>query len=261
MTAEARPASEWSPLLEAIADRADAIALRWFRDAGLRVDAKEDLSPVTEADRRIEAEARRLVRERRPELGVYGEEEGETGSRDPRLVIDPIDSTRNFVRGIPAFATLLAIEEEGEVVAGLVSAPALGCRWRAARREGAWLGRRRLGVSDVARLADAQLFHGDLVGARERPPPGRLARLVGRPARARGFGDFWQHVLVAQGSGEAAIDPELSPWDAAPLQVIVEEAGGRSTDLSGRRTIYGGSLVSTNGRLHEEVLEALRESD
>lgn len=252
-------ASAWMPLLEAIADRADAIALRWFRGPDLRVEAKDDLSPVTEADRRIEAEARRLVAERRPELGVYGEEEGESGSADLRLIIDPIDATRNFVRGIPAFATLLAIEEEGEVTAGLASAPALGCRWRASRGGGAWLGERRIRVSDVERMAEAQIFHGDLIGERERPPPRRLAGLAGRPARARGFGDFWQHLLVAQGAGEAAIDPELSPWDAAPLQVIVEEAGGRSTDFAGRRTIYGGSLVSTNGALHREVLAAVAE--
>lgn len=221
------------------------------------MDAKDDLSPVTEADRRIESEARRLAAARHPELGVYGEEEGESGSRDPRLIIDPIDSTHSFVRGVPAFATLLAIESEGDVVAGLVSAPALGCRWRAARGEGAWLGGRRIRTSKIDRLDEAQLFHGDLLGKREPHPPARLEGLRGRVARARGFGDFWQHVLVAQGAGEGAIDPKVSPWDVAPLLVIVEEAGGRATDFSGERTIYGGSLLSTNGSLHEPLLEAL----
>lgn len=249
----------WLAFLEAIADRGDEIALHWFGDRALRVEAKEDLSPVTEADRRIEAEARRLVAARRPELGVYGEESGETGSGDLRLIIDPIDATRNFVRGIPIFATLLAIEREGEVVAGLVSAPALGCRWKAARGEGAWLGDRRILVSSVDRLADGQLFHGDLLGTGEAPPPSRLAPLRGRVERGRGFGDFWQHALVAQGSGEVAVDPKVRPWDVAPLQVLVEEAGGRSTDLAGERTIYGGSLVSTNGHVHEEAMGALRE--
>ena len=248
---ESRPA-DWLPFLEAIADRADRIALHLFRDASLRVESKGDESPVTEADRRIEAVARGLVRERHPDLGVYGEEEGETGSADVRLIIDPIDSTRNFVRGIPAFATLLAVERDGEIVAGLVSAPALGSRW---------LDGRRLRVSATGELSGAHLFHGDLLGALEPWPPGRLEPLRGRIARGRGFGDFWQHVLVAQGAGEAAIDPEVSPWDVAPLQVIVEEAGGRATDFAGRRTIYGGSLLSTNGLLHEVVLQRLKGSD
>lgn len=250
-------AAGWLAFLEEVADRADETALALFRHGSLRVEVKDDLSPVTEADRRIESEARRLVGERHPDLGVLGEEEGETGARDRRLILDPIDSTRNFVRGIPAFATLLAIEEAGEVVAGLVSAPALACRWKAARGAGAWLGDRRIRVSGIGRLGEAQLFHGDLVGFKEAHPPSRLTALVGRPARARGFGDFWQHALVAQGSGEVAIDPELGPWDAAPLQVLVEEAGGRSTSLEGERTIYGGSLVSSNGLLHEEVLARL----
>lgn len=249
--------SDWLALLEETADRTDPIARRFFGDASLRVDSKDDLSPVTEADRAIEAAARRLLSRRHPELGVLGEEEGETGPAGRRLIIDPIDATRNFVRGIPIFATLLAVEEEGEVVAGLVSAPALGTRWRAARGAGAFLGTRRLRVSPVTRLEEAQLFHGDLVGARETPPPGRLAGLAGRVGRARGFGDFYQHVLVAQGSGEAAIDPSLSPWDAAPLLLLVEEAGGRATTLAGERTIYGGSLLSTNGLLHDELLERL----
>lgn len=250
--------SDWLAVLEETANRTDPIALRFFGDASLRVDSKEDLSPVTEADRAIETAARALLFRRHPELGVLGEEEGETGPAERRLIIDPIDATRNFVRGIPIFATLLAVEEEGEVVAGLVSAPALGMRWRAARGSGAFANSRRVGVSRVARLQEAQLFHGDLVGAREVPPPGRLEGLVGGVGRARGFGDFYQHALVAQGSGEAAIDPSLSPWDAAPLLLLVEEAGGRATTLEGERTIYGGSLVSTNGLLHDELLERLR---
>ncbi|MFQ5678585.1 MAG: inositol monophosphatase family protein [Gemmatimonadota bacterium] len=247
-------AVDWLVFLEEIADRGDEIARRHFGRASLRVEAKADLSPVSEADRAIETAARRIASERHPELGVLGEEEGESGSSDLRLIIDPIDATKNFVRRIPIFGTLLAIEAHGEIVAGVVSAPLLGSRWRAARGCGAFLGSSRLQVSRVARLEEAQLFHGDLIGAREEAPPGRLAGLAGRPSRARGFGDFYQHVLVAQGSGDVAIDPALSPWDAAPLLLLVEEAGGRATSLQGERTIYGGSLVTSNGRLHDEVL-------
>lgn len=250
--------ARWLPLLDAIADRADAIALDCYRNRRLRVEAKPDDSPVTAADRAIEEAARALVRARHPELGVFGEEEGATGERGaPRLIIDPIDSTRNFIRGIPIFGTLLAIEEGDDVVAGLVSAPALGTRWHGVRGAGAFQDGRQIRVSTVERLEGAQVFHGDIGARSERAPPAGFAELVRRAARTRGFGDFYQHVLVAQGAGEVAIDPSVSPWDVAPLLVIVEEAGGRCTSLAGARTIYGGSWLSTNGRLHDEVLRLL----
>jgi histidinol-phosphatase len=250
--------SGWLPLLHEAADLADAVALRHFRAAGLHVDAKDDNSPVTIADRGIEETVRRLVRARHPELGVFGEEEGETGAgRATRLIIDPIDGTRNFVRGVPVFATLLAIETEGVVEAGLVSAPALGQRWHAARGAGAWNGSRRLAVSTVADLARAHVFHGSVGGLGEGNPLPGLLTLAGRVERTRGFGDFYQHVLVAEGAGEIAVDPIVRPWDIAPLQVLVEEAGGRATTLGGLRDIGGGSLVSTNGRLHDAALATL----
>ncbi len=249
--------SEWLPFLVEIADRADQIALRFFRGNGLRVEDKPDLSPVTEADHAIEAMARALARERHPGLGVCGEEQGETtGTAAARLIIDPIDGTRNFVRGIPVFGTLLAIEERGEVVAGLVSAPALHARWYGARGQGAFQDRRRIRVSGISELGRAQLFHGNL-GPGETGPPAGIMRLIRRVGRTRGFGDFYQHMLVAQGAGEIAIDPAMKPWDIAALQVIVEEAGGRATGLSGERSIYAGSLVTSNGPMHEQVLEAL----
>ncbi len=161
------------------------------------------------------------------------------------------------MRGIPVFATLLAIEIEGEVVAGLVSAPALGTRWHAQRGRGAWQGERRLRVSGVRQLADAQFFHGSLGGFEgARTPPG-LLRLASSTHRQRGFGDFWQHCLVATGSGEIAFDPIVAPWDIAALQVLIEEAGGRATTLGGERSIYQGSLVSSNGLLHAEALALL----
>jgi histidinol-phosphatase len=252
--------ARWLTLLADIADRADAIALRHFRRADLRVEEKPDLSPVTEADRAIEAAARALVRQRHPELAILGEEEGGQAGADgaPRLIIDPIDGTRNYVRGIPVFGTLLAVEENGEIVAGLASAPALRTRWHAARGAGAFEGDRRLRVSAVRELRHALAFHGSL-GRGEAPPPPALHRLLGRVDRTRGFGDFYQHVLVAQGAGEIAVDPELKPWDVAALIVIVEEAGGRATSMRGVRGIDEGSLVTSNGLLHEAALTALRE--
>ena len=250
-------AEDWLPFLMAAADRADEIALHFFRNPGLRVDAKPDLSPVTEADQAIEAMARRLVRDTHPELGVLGEEEGEApGTAGTRLIIDPIDGTRNFVRGIPVFATLLAIETGGEVVAGVASAPALGARWHAARGGGAFRDGRRILVSRIESLEHAMLFHGNLGPGEAGPPPG-IAGLIARVERTRGFGDFLQHMLVAEGAGEVAIDPVMQPWDIAAPQVIVEEAGGRATGLGGERSIYAGSLVTSNAMMHQAILDTL----
>lgn len=249
----------WLPLLHEIADRADGIALRHFRAAGLRVDDKDDGSPVSEADRAIEVMARELVVARAPEVGVFGEEGVETPSDNGvRLIIDPIDGTRNFVRGIPVFASLLAIEHDGVVIAGVVSAPALRSRWHAARGEGAFAGTRRIHVSSVSDLARSQVFHGDLSGRSEGPRPPRLHELFTASERTRGFGDFYQHMLVAEGAGEVAIDPKMQPWDIAAVKIVVEEAGGRATSFEGVDTIAGGSLLSTNGVLHDRVVAMLR---
>lgn len=248
----------WLPFLTEIADRADEIALRHFRGPRLQVEEKPDSSPVTEADRAIEEAARRLCRDRHPDLAVAGEEFGVGPSgTGARLVIDPIDGTRNFVRGVPIFGTLLAIEEAGEVVAGLVSAPALGARWSAARGNGAFAGARRIRVSAVSRLENAFLLHSTVGGHAEKPPPDGFAGLARRVERTRGFGDFYQHLLVAEGAAEIAVDPSVSLWDVAPLLVVVEEAGGRATTLAGERRADGGSFVTTNGVLHEETLRLL----
>lgn len=251
----------WLPFLSEIADAADAIALRHFRRPDLRVDTKANLTPVSEADFAIESAARRLAVARHPDLGMLGEEEGATGPTSRRLILDPIDATRNFVRGIPVFATLIAVEVDGEIVAGLVSAPALATRWHAARGGGAWRGDRPLRVSTVGLWSEAQVFHGSLGGSEKTPWSDRIGRLSARAHRDRGFGDFWQHVLVAEGAGEVALDPGTSPWDVAPLQVIVEEAGGRATTVEGERTIYGGSLLTANPLLHEEAVKALTIDD
>jgi histidinol-phosphatase len=250
---------EWLALLTEIADQADKIALHHFRKEDLRVHKKPDMSPVTEADRRIEGMARMLCRSRYPELGICGEEEGETsGSRETRLIVDPIDGTKNFVRGIPIFATLLAIEEGNEIIAGMASAPALRTRWYAARGHGAFRGKHRLTVSAVNRLADAQIHHGGLSAPDGTRPWPHLLTLAKHAGRSRGFGDFYQHLLVAEGAGELAVDPIVYPWDVAALQVIVEEAGGRATTVAGQRSVYGGNLVTSNGLVHDEALRVLK---
>jgi histidinol-phosphatase len=222
------------------------------------VERKADGSPVTEADRTVERELRARLAAARPEDGVTGEEYGTAGGGDRRWLLDPIDGTRNFVRGIPVFATLIALEVAGRIEVGVVSAPALGSRWWAARGGGAHASGRRVRVSEVASLEQAQLAYDSVPGFAVRGLEERFLELARRCARSRGFGDFWSHVLVAEGCVEVAVEPEVSPWDLAPLIVIVEEAGGRFTDLMGRPRIDGGSAVASNGILHDVVLDALR---
>lgn len=251
-------ADRWLPFLHSIADEADRIALGYFRSPGLVVETKANSSPVTAADLGIEDSAREILRRKHPELGVLGEERGEAeGSSGARLIIDPIDATKNFIRGIPIFATLLAIEDDGEVAAGVISAPALETRWHAARGVGAFRGDRRLRVSSVPTLEEAQIFHAGLKDDAGAILSERWAALFRRARRTRGFGDFYQHVLVAEGAGEMAYDPILKPWDAAALHVLVEEAGGRVSSVGGERSIYAGSLISSNGLVHDEVLRLL----
>ncbi len=250
-------AHDWLPLLHDLADQADGISLRYFRRSDLSIERKPDRSLVTQADLEVESAMRDTVARRHPELGVFGEEQGEhEGRSGARLIVDPIDATANFARGLPIYATLLGIEEEGEIVAGMVSAPALHQRWHAARGQGAYSGTRLLRVSRVAALEDAQVFHGSLAGAEAAPGTEKLPALLQRTWRQRGVGDFYQHMLVAEGCGEIAVDPVVKPWDIAPLQVIVEEAGGLATTLLGERSIYGGSLLCTNGVLHPTALAA-----
>lgn len=247
---------QWLPVLRECADRADAISTRYFRAGDLHVETKADRTLVTRADLEVETTIRELVTRRHPDVEIFGEEQGVSGGGGgTRLIVDPIDATANFARGIPVFATLLAIEDDGEVVTGLVSAPALHRRWHAHRGGGAWSGDRRLRVSGVRRLEDSQAFHGSIAGSEAVHREGVLA-VLGRTSRQRGFGDFYQHMLVAEGCGEVALDPVLNPWDIAALQVIVEEAGGRATTVSGDRDIYGGSLISSNGIIHDDVLAA-----
>jgi histidinol-phosphatase len=231
-----------------LADAADEISLVRFR-TGIAVETKPDLTPVTEADRAAETRLRELLSEARPGDAFLGEEHGVTGEGSRRWIVDPIDGTRNYSRGVPVWATLVALEEDGVVRIGVASAPALGRRWWAERGEGAFADGDRIRVSSVGRVEDAVLSFGHSVGA-----PG-LAR---RAWHARGFGDFWAHMLVAEGAVDGAIDAVgVDEWDLAAVQVIVEEAGGRFSDYAGESRIDNRAAISSNGLLHDELLGAV----
>ncbi|HJP65350.1 MAG TPA: inositol monophosphatase family protein, partial [Actinomycetota bacterium] len=222
----------------------------------LTVKTKADLTPVTEVDRAVERAIRDRVERDRPGEAVVGEEFGaEEG--DVRWIVDPIDGTKNFVRAIPVYATLIALERDGELVLGVASAPALGRRWWAARGAGAFADGHPIRVSTTDRLEDAQLCFGGLNAWRHAGRLDAFLELAGRCKRTRGFGDFWMHMLVAEGGAEIAVEPDVSLWDLAAVKVIVEEAGGRFTNLAGEARADGGSAVSTNGLVHAAVLEVL----
>jgi histidinol-phosphatase len=234
-----------------LADAADTIAMSRFRARDLVVETKPDRTPVTEADRAVEAELRTILGVERRRDAILGEEEGQTGSSARRWIVDPIDGTRNYSRGVPVWATLIALEDHGRVTVGVVSAPALHRRWWAERGEGAHANGDAVRVSRVGRPEDAVLTF-----ALEQSLP----RLASRAWHARGYGDFWSHMLVAEGAVDGAIDAiGVSVWDLAAVQVIVEEAGGRFTDFAGEHRIDGGSAISSNGLLHAELLEAVGE--
>jgi histidinol-phosphatase len=239
-----------------LADLADELTLPPFRTQAFEVETKADRTPVTEVDRAVERAIReRIERDRSDEVVVgeeYGAEEGNV-----RWIVDPIDGTKNFVRGIPVFATLIALERSGELVVGAASAPALGRRWWAARGQGAFADGAPIQVSTISDLAEAQLCFGGLNAWRSAGRLDAFLALAARCTRTRGFGDFWMHMLVAEGSADVAAEPGVSLWDLAAVKVIVEEAGGRFTNLAGEARADGGSAVSTNGFLHQEVLAAL----
>jgi histidinol-phosphatase len=249
-------------LAHVLADQADAISLDRFRAQDLRVETKPDLTPVTDADHAVEEQLRATLARARTRDAVIGEEFGSTGRGDRRWVIDPIDGTKNFVRGVPVWATLVALMEGDVPMVGLVSAPALNRRWWAAAGVGAWTGRRlenatRCTVSSVAALSDASLSYSSLSGWEERERLDGFLDLTRQVWRTRAYGDFWSYMMVAEGAVDVACEPEVSLWDLAALDVIVREAGGSFTDLSGAPGPAGGSAVATNGVLHPAVLSAL----
>jgi histidinol-phosphatase len=241
-----------------LADLADAITLERFLADDLVVETKPDLSPVTEADRAVEQVLRKRIAEERPGHGVVGEEFGADQPTGARWILDPIDGTKNYLRGVPVFATLIALEHDGAGVVGVASAPALHRRWWAARGEGAFVNGRRIHVSRVAELSDAVLSYASLGSWEQHGLGDQFLNLARGCWRTRGFGDFWSHMLVAEGAADLAVEPEVELWDLAAPQVIVEEAGGRFTDLGGTPTAAGGSVVSSNGLLHDRVLATLR---
>ena len=232
-----------------LATAADEISLGRFRATDLLVETKPDRTPVTEADRAVEEAIRSRLAAERPDDGILGEEFGTTGAGTRRWIIDPIDGTRNYSRGIPVWATLIALEENGEIQLGVVSAPALHRRWHAERGGGAWVNGDRIRVSAIRQVEDAVLSF-----ALEQPIPS----LAGYAWHARGYGDFWAHMLVAEGGVDGAVDVVgVKVWDLAAIQPIIEEAGGRFSDAAGTARVDGGTAISSNGHLHEALLNAL----
>jgi histidinol-phosphatase len=249
-------------LAHVIADQVDAQTMERFRSLDLQVESKPDQTPVTDADRTAEEIVRAQLGRTRPRDAVIGEEFPDTGHGPRQWVIDPIDGTKNFVRGVPVWATLIALIDGGKPVLGVVSAPALGRRWWAAVGSGAWTGKSlsaatRLSVSSVDRLADASLSYSSLSGWEDSGRLDAFLQLTRAVWRTRAYGDFWSHVLVAEGAVDVSCEPELALHDMAALVPIVTEAGGRFTSLRGEAGPFGGSAVASNGLLHDQVLRIL----
>jgi histidinol-phosphatase len=244
-----------------LADAADRVTLSRFQALDLVVETKPDLTPVSDADKSTEQLIRDRLASERASDGVVGEEFGDQGGTGRRWILDPIDGTKNFVRGVPVWATLIALADGDAVTVGVVSAPALGRRWWACAGEGAWAGgelvgtARRMDVSKVADLSDASFSYSDSTGW---PDGGSGLRSLERAVwRTRGYGDFWSHLLVAEGAVDCAAEPELAVWDIGALVPIIEEAGGTVTAFDGSSVLTGRGAVTTNSLLHEDVLRVL----
>jgi histidinol-phosphatase len=236
---------------------AGEIALRYYR-TGFDVTLKADATPVTQADRGAEQAIREVLGRAFPEHGFLGEELGAVGDQQRRWIIDPIDGTNNFIRRLPVWATLIGLEEQGEVTVGVIHNPVTGELLAARRDGGAWANGERLRVSAIAELGEATLLHAGLKLLREAGYWDGFVRLVDATGRQRGFGDYLGYALVAEGKAEIYVETDLKPWDLAPCKVIVEEAGGRFTDLTGVPSIHRGTGFATNGRLHDVALALLR---
>ncbi|MEV7046613.1 histidinol-phosphatase [Amycolatopsis sp. NPDC051061] len=245
-----------------LADAADAITTARFRALDLRIERKPDRTPVTDADTAVEDAIRALLASERPGDAVLGEERGGSAATGRAWVLDPIDGTKNFLRGVPVWATLIALVVDGDPVVGMISAPLLGRRWWAASGSGAFssdsAGTRQLSVSGVSSLSDAYLSTTDLNSWVKYHSREKYLDLVDACWETRAFGDFWHHVLVAEGALDVAAECIVNPWDVAAAQVIVTEAGGRFSDLDGSGRYDNGSALSTNGLLHDEALAILK---
>ncbi|MFI7244165.1 histidinol-phosphatase [Streptomyces qinglanensis] len=253
-------------LAHVLADAADAATMERFKALDLEVETKPDMTPVSEADKAAEELIRVSLQRTRPRDAVLGEEFGTEGHGPRRWVIDPIDGTKNYVRGVPVWATLIALMEMGEggdrPVVGVVSAPALNRRWWAAKGAGAYTGRSlskatRMEVSKVSEVRDASFAYSSLHGWEERGMLGGFMDLTRDCWRTRGYGDFWPYMMVAEGAVDICAEPELSLWDMAASAVIVEEAGGVFTGLDGKPGPHSGSAAASNGLLHETLLSYL----
>lgn len=255
------PRSEDLALALQIADAADLITSSRYQSLDLVITTKPDNTPVTDADKATEAAIRAILKTERPADGVVGEEFGESMRTGTRYwVIDPIDGTKNFMRAVPTWATLIALVEDGEVVVGVASAPALSRRWYASQGEGAFVRfnggePRKISVSKVSDVKDASITYSDFAGWDGRKAA--FTELVDHAWRSRGFGDFWSHMLVAEGAADVAAEPVLALWDMAALDIIVREAGGKFTSVTGEPGPHYGSALSTNGLLHQQILDKL----
>jgi histidinol-phosphatase len=249
-----------------LADAADSITLARYQSIDLVVTTKPDDSPVTDADKASEAAIRTLLKSHRPDDGIVGEEFGdEAGNTERYWVIDPIDGTKNFLRGVPTWATLIGlIEKQSDgsevVVVGVVSAPALFRRWYASEGNGAFVSvnggdPERISVSQVSEIKDASISYSDFIGWEQRLAP--FQDLLKSAWRTRGIGDFWSHMLVAEGAVDVAIEPKLAIWDMAALDIVVREAGGRFTNTAGVNGSLGGSGLSTNSAIHQKIVDKL----
>ena len=249
-------------LAHLLADDADSITTSRFKALDLHVVSKPDLTPVSDADTAVEEAMRRTLGRARPRDAVHGEEMEDTGWGPRRWVIDPIDGTKNFVRGVPVWATLIALMINDEVAVGVVSAPALGRRWWASLGGGAYAGKSLMSaspcrVSDVAAIEDASLSYSSISGWVESGQGQPFVDLMRRCWRTRAYGDFWSYMLLAEGGVDIACEPELALHDMAACSIVVTEAGGRFTDLNGVPGPRGADAVASNGRLHEAVLAQL----
>ncbi|MFW6598523.1 histidinol-phosphatase [Propionibacteriaceae bacterium Y2011] len=250
-------------LAHLLADDADSVTTNRFRASDLRVDSKPDMTPVTDADTAAEEAIRRTLKRARPRDAVHGEELDDTGWGPRRWVIDPIDGTKNFVRGVPVWGTLICLMIENEPVVGVVSAPALGRRWWASKGEGAYAGKSlmqptKLQVSQVSTIEDASLSYASISGWVEAGQGQGFVDLLRRCWRTRAYGDFWSYMLLAEGAVDLACEPELALHDMAACSVIVSEAGGRFTDLEGNDGPHGAGGYASNGILHDALLEQLQ---
>jgi histidinol-phosphatase len=249
--------SRYDAALEAVS-RSGPLALHYFEQA-LNVEWKEDESPVTVADRETETVLRQALCSAFPQDGFLGEEYGDQpGTSGFRWIIDPIDGTRNFVRGIPIWATLVGLEYRGERIAGIVDIPTLRQTYHALRGEGAYRGDKRIRVSDVDTLGQAVLYYTSLSWFLKAGLEQAFLEIVRRTYMQRGFGDFWPYVLIAQGSGDVMLEHGVHAWDVAAIQPLVEEAGGRFSNWDGGADIFKPDVIVTNGKLHEEVLGIIR---